>query len=39
MRISSTVGNGCMCRLRPTVSGMNTKSSSRRTNRNYPIAA
>ena len=28
-----------MCRLRPTVSGMNTKSSSRRTNRNSPTAA
>jgi hypothetical protein len=39
MKNSSTVGSGCMRRLRPTVSGSKTKSSSSRTQTNSTIAA
>ena len=36
MKTISTVGSGCICRLRPTVSGMKKKLSSIRTNTNRP---
>ena len=38
MKIISTVIKGWICKLRPSVNGMNTKSSSRRTRMNTPIA-